>query len=104
MASGLPVLISKDVGIWREVQSGGSGFVVNHDIVEIANILEKLTEDPALIRQMSENAKKLVEKMYNIENIVTLMIKSYEDILGGRRSQGLQWKQGKFHHVYQKIK
>ncbi len=86
MACGLPVLISKNVAIWQEVQADSAGFVVNQDAVEIANILKKLSEDPNVLNHMSENARKSVENRYDINKVASLMIKTYEDVLTGRRS------------------
>lgn len=83
MACGLPVLISKYVGIWREVQSNNAGFVVNQDVNEIVNVLKILSKDNDIICKMSKDARKFAKNGYNIENVVLLMIKAYENVLGG---------------------
>lgn len=92
MACGLPVLISKNVGIWREVESDGTGVVVNQNADEIANILIKLSEDTATLQKMSKNAKKSVENRFKIDHLASLMLKAYEDILMNRKSPELKWK------------
>jgi glycosyltransferase involved in cell wall biosynthesis len=92
MACGLPVLVSKNVDIWREVQADAAGFVVDQDSDKIACILKKLINDIQLLGQVSENARKSAEKRYNIDKVASLMIKAYEDVLTGRRTRELQWK------------
>ena len=92
MACGLPVLISKNVGIWREIKSDGAGFVVNQDVDEIAGVLKKISKDKKLLDQMSRSAKKSAEKRFAIDKVASLMVKAYEDVLTGRRSPELQWK------------
>lgn len=92
MAYGLPVLISKNVGIWREVQSDSAGFVVDQDAGEIADIIKKLPENEALLNNMSQNSRKSAINRYDINNVASLMLKAYEDVLNNRRSPELQWK------------
>lgn len=91
MACGLPVLISKNVGIWREVQADGAGFVAGQDVQEIANILRRISKDRQSVLQLSQNARKSAENRYEINKVSSLMIKAYEDVLTGRRSPELQW-------------
>ena len=92
MACGLPVLISNNVGIWREVQADNAGFVVNQDVDEIADVLKKCIEIPDLLKQLSQNARKSAENRYDINKVATLMIKAYEDVLTDKRSSELQWR------------
>lgn len=92
MACGLPVLISRNVGIWKEVEVDNAGFIVNQDVDEIANALKTIYENPDMLKQLSLNARKSVENRYDINKVASLMIKAYEDVLNGRRSVELQWK------------
>jgi glycosyltransferase involved in cell wall biosynthesis len=92
MACGLPVLISKNVGLWHEVQADNAGFVVNQDVDEIASVLKRISDNPELLKQMSEHARKSAENRYDINKVASLMIKAYEDVLTERRSPELQWR------------
>jgi len=92
MACGLPVLISNNVGIWREVEADKAGFVIKQNVNEIADVLKICIEDPELLAQLSQNARKSAEKRYDINKVADLMIKAYEDVLTGRRSAELQWR------------
>lgn len=92
MACGLPVLISKNVGIWREVKADGAGLAANQDVDEIASILKNLIKDEKLLKQMSENARKSSENRFDIDKVASLMVEAYENVLTGRRSPELQWQ------------
>jgi glycosyltransferase involved in cell wall biosynthesis len=91
MACGLPGLISRNVGIWREVQSDNAGFIVNQDVDEITDVLKKCLENPGILQKLSLNARKSAESRYDINKVASLMIKAYENVLSGRRSPELQW-------------
>lgn len=92
MSCGLPVMITRNVGIWREIQSDGAGIIVNQDADEIADAIKKLADDTELLNRMKQNARKSAEERYDINKAGAMMIKAYEDILTGRRSPELQWK------------
>lgn len=84
MACGLPVLISKDVAIWREVLADNAGIVVNQDVDEIARVLQDIYHNKERLRDLSSNARKSVEHRYDINKVASLMIKAYQDILTDR--------------------
>lgn len=92
MSCGLPVLISKEVGIWKEVKTDNAGFVVNHDVEEIADVLKKCLDNPEQLKELSKNARKSAENRYDINKVADLMIRAYEDVLTGRRSPELNWR------------
>lgn len=92
MSCGLPVLISKEVGIWKEVKTDNAGFVVNHDVEEIADVLKRCLDNPEQLKELSKNARKSAENRYDINKVADLMIRAYEDVLTGRRSPELNWR------------
>jgi hypothetical protein len=55
--------------------------------------LNNISGDRETLNNMAANARKLVENNYDMDKVVTLMIKAYEDILIGRRSPEVHWKQ-----------
>ncbi len=91
MACGTPVLISRNVCIWREVEEDKAGFIVNQNPIEIAEVIKECIENPKLLKELSINARKSAEKRYDINKVADLMIKAYEDVLTGRRSPELKW-------------
>jgi len=92
MYCGTPVLVSRNVCIWREIETDKAGFAVNQDINEVAEVIIKLIKNPNLLQDMSINARKSAEKRYDINKVADLMIKAYEDVLTGRRSPELHWR------------
>lgn len=92
MSSGLPVLISNNVGLRKDVQLSNSGFVVSQDVGQIANVFKKCIKSPDLLKQLSQNARKFVKERYDMNKVAELMAKAYEDVLMGRKSPELQWK------------
>lgn len=92
MSCGLPVLISRNVGIWRDIEKDDAGFIVNRNVAEIAASLKKVSQDTALLKQMSENAMKSAKSRYHIDNVAVLMLQAYKDILLGTRTKELQWE------------
>jgi Glycosyltransferase len=92
MACEVPVMITRNVAIWREIQADEAGVIVNQDADEIAEAIKKLADDTELLNRMKQNARKSAEDRYDINKVASFMIKAYEDILTGRRSPELQWK------------
>ena len=57
LASGLPVLISRKVNIWREVVDADAGFAENDDTAGATALLRRWIEAPVELRsRMRENA------------------------------------------------
>jgi len=72
MAVAVPVLITKKVNIWREVQSGGGGHAVNDDIDGVVEGLRHMCRLPAdRLAIMKINARNCFLKRFNIENNAT---------------------------------
>jgi glycosyltransferase involved in cell wall biosynthesis len=92
MACGLPVLISKNVGIWREVQSDDAGIIVDQDADEIAKVLLELSDNTRDLNKVSQNTRRTATDRYDIEKVASLMIKAYTDVLSKRKSPELQWQ------------
>jgi glycosyltransferase involved in cell wall biosynthesis len=79
MALGVPVLITKQVNIWQEVELSGSGHVVIDDVDDInrgLNHLCSLAQDQ--LRVIGRNARLCYETRFNLEKnaleLVNLMI------------------------------
>lgn len=92
MSCGLPVLISREVGIWKDIEEDGSGVVVGRDEMEIASRLGDILRAPDLLKHLSGNACDSVRRRYNIDRTSELMSLAYTDVLTGGRSEGLQWE------------
>jgi glycosyltransferase involved in cell wall biosynthesis len=93
MASGVPVVISDRVNIWREVSEAGAGLVVPCDAKATAQALRRLLDDPALARQMGDNGRRWVAENLSWEAVGAQMIQAYEEIVrdhGARRTSQAQ--------------
>jgi glycosyltransferase involved in cell wall biosynthesis len=69
MALSVPVLITRKVNIWREVQSSGAGYVVADDVEGIAEGLRYMCQhSPAKLEVMGEKARHCFIDRFNLEN------------------------------------
>ncbi len=84
MASGLPVVISNKINIWREVAEARAGLVVNCDVHEISNALLTLLVDPMRGKEMGKRGRRLVEKRFTWETVGEQMVQEYRQILSRR--------------------
>lgn len=81
MAARLPVVISDQVGIHREVREYEAGLVTRCDAQEIAVALERLLDDDSLRRQMGENGRRLVREKFTWSQVGAELLKLYQSIL-----------------------
>jgi glycosyltransferase involved in cell wall biosynthesis len=83
MACGIPVLISRPVNIWREIESSGSGLVEDDTIEGCSRLLERwlaLTEEEKIA--MATRAIRTFQKEFEIEQTAISLvetIKSFDD-------------------------
>ena len=75
LGSGLPVLISDKINIWREIESDGAGFVAA-DTTEgtIKNINKWLALSPTEQQTMSDKALACFRKRYTIDAMANGLI------------------------------
>jgi glycosyltransferase involved in cell wall biosynthesis len=94
MLAGVPVLLSEQVGICREVAADGAGVVVPLTVEAVSDGLVNMLADPEKLAAMGSTAAASARSRYNIDIVARQMAKAYEDILAGRRSPGLNWSNG----------
>lgn len=92
MACGLPVLISRNVGIWREIEADGAGFIVNRDSRDIHEALRKIAASPEMLKNVARNAVSSAHARYDISAVAGRMARAYSDVLKGSRSGELAWE------------
>ncbi len=90
-AAGVPILMSRHVGVARTLKEDGAGVIVAVDEVAIAAELKRLLSAPALLSRMGQNGYRSVRKHYDINVVTQKMVIAYEDVLTGRRSPECQW-------------
>ncbi len=90
MAAGVPVIVSKNVGISPDILEHKAGVIVDHVPNSAANIIVGVLRDKLRREKMAINAKNCANN-YARERVVPLMAKAYNDILTGKRSDELKW-------------
>lgn len=81
MASGLPVVISDKVNIWREVRDAGAGLVTSCNETEVAEAFIKLLDDNKKRGKLGNAGKILVREKYGWDEIVQELRATYKNIL-----------------------
>jgi glycosyltransferase involved in cell wall biosynthesis len=68
LACGLPVLISNQVNIWREIEEGGAGFVEPDNLEGTERLLDRwLASDHYVWAAMRSNARSCFERRFDIK-------------------------------------
>ncbi len=84
MACGLPVLISDQVPIWREIEADRAGFIASDDVEGAGRLLRTWLETPEHERQaMRENARRCFTDRFEIK-------RATESLVGTLRANGVQ--------------
>jgi glycosyltransferase involved in cell wall biosynthesis len=65
MDAGLPVVLSRGVGIWREVERAGAGLVVDRAPEAVASALVDLLADPDRRERMGADGRALVRERFS---------------------------------------
>ena len=79
MAMALPCVLSKVGGAGEMVSDGVDGYLYErHDIIRLAELLQKLRGDPQLRRQIGTKARERVRSKFDIST----MFDEYESVLG----------------------
>lgn len=89
MASGLPVVITDQVGISREVEQARAGLVVPCRAEALAGALERLLGDSNLRKRMGEAGRRLCQDSFSRESMASRFIKVYAQCLVASQSGGL---------------
>jgi glycosyltransferase involved in cell wall biosynthesis len=84
MAAGVPVAISDQVNLWREVERGAAGLVSPCDAEAFAGLLERLLGDPAAARRMGEAGRALAREKFAWPRIASVLEALYEDVAARR--------------------
>jgi glycosyltransferase involved in cell wall biosynthesis len=80
MAAGLPVIVSDQVGIHRDVADARAGLVVPCQVDELANALIRLLHDPALRKAMGRAGACFARQQYSSEAVTRKLISVYNEI------------------------
>lgn len=87
MACSLPVLASNRVANFREIEQDQAGLIVEPNTSSIVSALNSILEERQLLNRLAENAVRSAINRYDIDQVASLMLTAYEDILAGNRSR-----------------
>lgn len=80
MSCGLPVIISDQVNIWREVYEHGAGLITSCNVNEVEEAFKKLINDDRKRKEMGSAGRMLVRKKYDWDIITKKLIATYREL------------------------
>jgi UDP-glucose:(heptosyl)LPS alpha-1,3-glucosyltransferase len=84
-ACGLPIVASKINGAEDFVLPGDTGFFIEHDPEQIAEVLGRLVDNAADRIRMGANARRVVEQHYTWDQVAKLTEEAYFEYLEGEQ-------------------
>jgi glycosyltransferase involved in cell wall biosynthesis len=87
MACGLPVVISDQVGIHREVAAAGAGLVTTCQVETLVDRLEELSADPIRRRQMGAAGQQLVCERFMVGAVTRQLIELYTSVCSSQSTE-----------------
>src|SRR5262249_35812328 len=81
MAAAVPVVVSDQVGIHREIETANAGVAVARNADCLAESLIRLLNDPAGRRAMGVNGQRLAETRYSLEAVTRQLIGVYNGVM-----------------------
>jgi len=81
MAAGLPVVVTPEVGLSREVEEAGAGLVLNGDPGVLGPGLKALLADPARLREMGARGRELAARRFAWNGIARKMELIYQQVI-----------------------
>jgi glycosyltransferase involved in cell wall biosynthesis len=81
MAAGLPVVISDQVAIHREVSEAQAGVVVACETGELSQALLLMLSNPSLGTEMGRRGRQFTQTRYSVDNVARQLISAYNEAL-----------------------
>lgn len=81
MHFGLPVVLTKRVGVAPDVKKAGAGFVVEKDEKKVAQAMINILEDKDRKNKMGKAGRNLVEEKFEVSSTTDKWIEIYKDLL-----------------------
>jgi glycosyltransferase involved in cell wall biosynthesis len=80
MACGLPVVISNQIGIHREVTASGAGFAVPCRVDALVETLVRLAADPMARRELGSRGRHLARDRFSVETMTSGLLGLYSSL------------------------
>jgi glycosyltransferase involved in cell wall biosynthesis len=88
LACAVPVLISREVNIWREVESANAGFVAPDTVAGTTDLLERWQQLPETERMaMRQNGRRCFQEHFDIEHSAARLLEAITATEGKSASQ-----------------
>jgi glycosyltransferase involved in cell wall biosynthesis len=84
MAAGVPVILSDQVGIHREVAAAGAGLVVRCCKESVAGAIARLAADPELRHAAGQRGRRLARDRFSVEAMTAGLAEMYGAATNGR--------------------
>lgn len=81
LACGVPVILTREVGLSPDVKEYGAGFIVKQDALEISEAIEKILSNPDLREVMSLRGRNLAQERFSLDIIVNNVIRLYKSVM-----------------------
>lgn len=82
LCSGLPAIVSEDLGIAAEIEAGDVGLVLHTDIRRAADRLTAYLADPADVAAAGARAGRFGRDTFSVASVVDRQIELYSEVLG----------------------
>ncbi len=86
MAAGVPVVVTRGVGIHERIAEAGAGLVVPTEAPAVAAAIRRLADDPALSTRFGANARRLVEEHFSRKETGRRLEEMYVEVIERRRA------------------
>lgn len=83
MASGLPLVLSDQVAIHREVAQAGAGLITPCAVPPLAQTLLTLVRDPSRRAQMAQASRALAHQHFSTQAMSANLLTLYQDVIAG---------------------
>lgn len=91
MACGLPLITTDKVGIAGDIAHANAGMIIDCNMAQICEAMQKLISDSALCRKMGANGRTLVLDKFRWDKITDSMIGVYKSIIADRYNNDNTW-------------
>lgn len=94
MAAGVPVMTTKGVDLWPELEACGGAVIVDQDAGPIAAEVQKLIVDTQRLRSMGEKARKWVFENLHEQAVIGQFVATYADAISERTGATIESLRG----------
>ncbi len=83
MAAGLPVLVSDQVAIWREIEADGAGWVTDTSVEGVAAALSAALADPEALAARGRRARESARRRFDWSAVTPQLCAGYRAVVEG---------------------